>query len=130
MTQNKKQVGGPQNMQIASPIPAAYLTDATRMWWRSFGPRRLQRRLPSVCPAHGVAAIDGRGELAGIMGLRDSDGGFLLTQSLAVRWLYRAAPPTGDLVIDGIVTRNRRAAPGAHFWSKVWPARNRPTAPD
>lgn len=82
------------------------------MWWHSFGPRRLRQGLPRICPARGVVAIDGQGRLAGVMGLRDADGGFLLSQPLSVRWLYRAAPPTVDLVIDGIVARKCRSGTG------------------
>lgn len=117
-------------MQIASPIPTDYLTDATRLWWRSFGPRRLLRqRLPRVCPAHGVAAIDDQGKLAGVMGLRDADGGFLLKQPLSVRWLYRAAPPTADLVIDGIVTRNRRTGTGRALLAEGMARAKQPNRP-
>lgn len=105
-------------MQITSPIPQDYLTDAARMWWRSFGPRRLRRRPPRVCAAHGVAAIDDQGTLIGVMGLRDADGGFLVSQPLSVRLLYRAAPPTADLVIDGIVARHRRAGTGRALLSQ------------
>lgn len=51
--------------------------------------------------------MDDRGHVRGVIGFRDRDGGFLAALPLAARWLYRAAPPTADLVIDGIVSLDR-----------------------
>ncbi|MDB6182175.1 GNAT family N-acetyltransferase [Paracoccus fistulariae] len=99
-------------MRLLSPIPQTHLSEAARIWWHSFGPRHRRDRVPHICPAHGIAAIDAQDRVAGVMGLRDSEGGFLLAPPLSLRWLYRAAPPTADLVIDGIVARQRRAGTG------------------
>lgn len=99
-------------MRLLSPIPQPHLSEAARIWWDSFGPRHQRDRVPPVCPSRGVAAIDAQDRVAGVMGLRDSEGGFLLAPPLSLRWLYRAAPPTADLVIDGIVARQRRSGTG------------------
>lgn len=96
-------------MQILSPIPDAALPAATRLWWRHFG-------LPRPCPVlrmragHGIAALDGSGNVLGVLGLRDAAGGF--PASRLPLPLFRAAPPTADLVIDGIAVRRMRRGTG------------------
>lgn len=97
-------------MQIRSPIPDEHLADAARLWWQSFGDRR--RTPPAARPAHGIAAIDRQGRVAGVMGLRDDRGGFLEPRVSLMGLLYRPAPPTQDLVVDGIVASNPRQGTG------------------
>jgi GNAT superfamily N-acetyltransferase len=93
-------------VKIASPIPAGYLIPAAQLWWAAFAPP-LSPGPPLVRACHGIAAIDGAGRLGGVAGLRDAGGGFLAGLPLAARLLYRAAPATADLVIDGIVAARR-----------------------
>ncbi len=54
-------------------------------------------------PCHGIAAVRPDGRLGGVAGLRDAGGGLLADHPWLARALFRAAPPTADLVIDGIV---------------------------
>ena len=89
---------------LESPISAAHLADAAALWGRHFAwPRRA---LPAarICPAHGVVALDRAGQVIGVAGLRDADGGFLRRASSLACVLYRGAPATSALVIDGIAT--------------------------
>ena len=51
-------------------------------------------------PTRGLVALDGRDRVLGVMGLRDAQGGFWRQDGGWRDWLYRPAPPTGDLVID------------------------------
>ena len=89
-------------MQITSPIPDRLLGDAARLWWAAFAPP-VSAGPPRVRPCHGIVAVGADGRLNGIAGLRDGQGGFLADTPWLARCLYRAAPPTADLVIDGIV---------------------------
>lgn len=98
-------------MRIVSPIPDRLLEDAARLWWGAFAPP-LAGRPPVVRPCHGLVAIDGAGRLGGVVGLRDAQGGFLARTPWLARFLYRAAPPTADLVIDGIVVADLRRGVG------------------
>ncbi len=106
MTRNPRQ---DRPCHVIAPIPGALLADAALIWGRQFG---LWTRAPLVRAEQGAVAVDEDGRVRGVIGLRDSGGGFLLRMPLLARWLYRAAPPTGDLVIDGIVTLDRRAGIG------------------
>lgn len=106
-------------MQILTPIPDARLPDAAMLWWRSLGAgaRPPGWRVPAVDGRRGIALLrDGR--VAGVLGLRDSGGGFLRPgrwpAGLMLR-LYRAAPATDDLVIDGIAVASRRRGDGARL---------------
>lgn len=96
-------------MEILSPIPPHHLPDAARMWWAAFGPIGAR---PQMRAEQGAAAVRG-GDVVGVMGLRDGGGGFLATTPLMARLLFRAAPPTDDLVIDGIAVSQPRQGTGA-----------------
>lgn len=98
-------------MQITSPIPDRLLGDAARLWWGAFAPP-VSGRPPPVRACHGIAAIGADGRLAGVAGLRDGQGGFLADAPWLARVFYRAAPPTADLVIDGIVVDGLRRGVG------------------
>lgn len=98
-------------VQIASPIPDRHLADAALLWARAFAPP-LGARQPRLRPCHGIAAIGANGRLGGVAGIRDHRGGFLADQPWLARVLYRMAPPTADLVIDGIVVDDRRLGIG------------------
>ncbi len=98
-------------MQIASPIPDRHLRDAARLWWSAFAPP-VGAGPPRVRACHGIAAIGPDGCLGGVAGIRDGQGGFLADQPWLARCLYRAAPPTADLVIDGIVVDGPRRGVG------------------
>ncbi|MFN3525696.1 MAG: GNAT family N-acetyltransferase [Paracoccus sp. (in: a-proteobacteria)] len=98
-----------QPMQILTPIPAALLPESFALWRSRFSPVGQGR----ICPGHGIVAVDKAGRLAGVMGLRDAAGGFW--QPLRrPGWmlLFRACPPTADLVIDGIVAARLRGGAG------------------
>lgn len=99
-------------MKILSPIPAPAMPEAARLWWAHFGlrPRARPRRMR---PAQGLAALDEGGQVLGVMGLRDTEGGFLAEEGgRMLLWLYRPAPPTADLVIDGIAVGAPRRGTG------------------
>lgn len=100
-------------MQFLSPIPDPMLAPAARLWWSSFAPGPWRRiwRIPPVRAAAGLAAVTG-GQVVAVMGLRDASGGFLGRQPVLASRLFRAAPPTQDLVIDGIVVCDRRRGVG------------------
>lgn len=98
-------------MQMLNPIPQALLPAAARLWWRGIGPGWAVR-VPPVRASHGIVALDGAGRLAGVAGLRDASGGFLGRIPLAARLFFRAAPPTADLVLDGIVAARPREGAG------------------
>jgi GNAT superfamily N-acetyltransferase len=96
-------------MHILTPIPANLLPEASGLWRSQFRPLGRGR----ICPGHGIVAVDKAGRLAGVMGLRDAAGGFwqpLRRQGLTL--LFRACPPTEDLVIDGIVSARLRGGAG------------------
>ncbi|MBK4216543.1 GNAT family N-acetyltransferase [Paracoccus caeni] len=99
-------------MQIRSPIPEEHRDAAALLWWQSFGTGLRRRTPPEIRPAHGIAAIDRQGTLAGVMGLRDDQGGFLVARPSIIGLLYRPAPPTSDLVVDGIVSARPRQGAG------------------
>ncbi|WEF23856.1 GNAT family N-acetyltransferase [Paracoccus sp. S3-43] len=99
-------------MRITTPIPAPLLGDAARLWWAAFAPPLGAARPPAVRACHGIAAVGADGRLGGVAGLRDANGGFLADQPWLARALYRAAPPTADLVIDGIVVDGPRRGIG------------------
>lgn len=98
-------------MQITTPIPDRHLTDAARLWWGAFAPP-VSAGIPRMRACHGIAAIGADGRLMGIAGFRDRQGGFLAHTPWLARLLYRAAPATADLVIDGIVVDGPRRGVG------------------
>lgn len=102
---------GKAGVQITSPIPDRLLDEAARLWWRAFAPP-VSAGMPPVRACHGIAAIGEGGRLAGIAGLRDGRGGFLADTPWLARAFYRAAPPTADLVMDGIVVDGPRRGVG------------------
>ncbi len=89
-------------VQITTPIPDRHLAQAARLWGRAFVPG-AGAMTPRIRPCHGIAAIGADGLLGGVAGFRDQDGGLLADLPLSARLLFRSAPPTADLVIDGIV---------------------------
>lgn len=93
-------------MQIFSPIPEAVLGEAVKLWSSEFG--WLSQR---VVASNGAVALNGD-EVRGVVGLRDHNGGFLSGHPATSPFLFRPAPPTADLVIDGIVVRSRRCGIG------------------
>lgn len=95
-------------MQICAPVPDAVLPQALSLWRSAFGGRH------GSMPARAENAIAlMRGEvIEGVVGLRDHRGGFLAETPPAMRLLFRAAPPTDDLVLDGIVVRKPRRGYG------------------
>lgn len=97
-------------MEILTPIPANHLPAAAAMWWAMFGP--MCARTPQMRAENGAAAVRG-GDVVGVMGLRDAGGGFLSATPLIARLLFRAAPPSDDLVIDGIAVSQPRQGTGA-----------------
>lgn len=99
-------------MKILSPIPGSAMPEAAQLWWAHFGllPRVQPQRMRA---AQGVAALDGAGRVLGVMGLRDAAGGFMAERGAgALLWIYRPAPPTADLVIDGIAVGVPRQGTG------------------
>lgn len=96
-------------MQILYPIPQPLLTDAAALWRAHFGVAGWPRR---VRAGHGIVAVDGRGVLVGVIGLRDASGGFARSDAPLPQWLFRAAPATGDLVIDGLAVTDPRHGMG------------------
>lgn len=95
-----------------APIPEAFRAEAARVWWHAFGLYGLRWRVPQIRAGQGAMVVDDAGRVRGVIGLRDGSGGFLVRLPLLARWFYRAAPATGDLVIDGIVTLDRREGLG------------------
>ena len=75
-------------VQIVTPIPAAHLPAAARLWWAHFG--RTRRPPPPMRADHGIAALDAEGRVAGVLGLRDGSGG-LLADEAAAGWTGRQA---------------------------------------
>lgn len=97
--------------RILSPVPADALPAAASLWREQFGGVQFGGG-DRFDPARGVVAITGDGQVTGVMGLRDGQGGFYCGTSGLFGWLYRPAPPTGDLVIDGIAVSERRIGIG------------------
>ncbi|WP_228461467.1 GNAT family N-acetyltransferase [Paracoccus liaowanqingii] len=96
-------------MQILSPIPQPLLDPACALWRAHFGGAGWPRR---VRAGHGMVGLDAAGRVAGVMGLRDGAGGFALGPPPLPGWLFRAAPATGDLVIDGLAVADPRQGTG------------------
>nr|WP_272874538.1 GNAT family N-acetyltransferase [Paracoccus shandongensis] len=69
-------------------------------------------RAPGIRACHGIAAIGPDGRLAGVAGFRDHEGGFLAETPVLARLLFRPAPATPDLVIDGLVVDRPRHGTG------------------
>lgn len=117
-------------IRILHGLPAHLRTAAAALYWRHFAlqllplPTRPRRGMALVRamlrPDHALVALSAQGQLVGIAGLRDAQGGFLAADPHSFRavWgnargrlchistgLYRAGPQTGDLVIDGIAVR-------------------------
>ncbi|MFN3274578.1 MAG: GNAT family N-acetyltransferase [Paracoccus sp. (in: a-proteobacteria)] len=96
-------------MQTLTPVPATLMPDAARLWCRHFRPPGRGQ----ICAAQGVVALDTAGRLVGVMGLRDATGGFWQpARASGLMLLYRACPPTSDLVIDGIAALQPRRGTG------------------
>nr|WP_241865448.1 GNAT family N-acetyltransferase [Paracoccus salsus] len=95
-----------------NPVPASLLPEAAALWWRGVWPGPWLRPPPPMRASHGIAALDAAGGVAGIAGLRDAGGGFLVSMPWLARLAFRPAPPTTDLVIDGIVVRTVRRGTG------------------
>lgn len=95
-------------MKISAPIPDMLLPEATRLWSGAFG---FHARKIRVRPENAIAVSSEAG-IEGVVGLRDNSGSFLSAPPAMSRFLYRAAPPTSDLVLDGIVVRRSRQGYG------------------
>lgn len=111
MTRNPWQA---EPARILGPIPPQALPEAARLWRGHFG-GHFGGRLTGqggYDPTRGLVALDGRDRVLGVMGLRDAQGGFWRQDGGWRDWLYRPAPPTGDLVIDGITVIDRRMGLG------------------
>ena len=91
-------------MKICVPVPDALLPEATALWRSSFA--RFSGRL-RVRSQNAIVVTSHEG-VEGIVGLRDHQGGFLVISPSLTRFLFRSAPPTTDLVLDGIVVRRQR----------------------
>lgn len=107
----RNQTQGPAT-SIHHPVPADLLPAVAQMWWSAFAPPFARAAAPAVRADHAIVEIDGRPGIAGVIGLRTGDGGFLRHVPVMARLLFRAAPPTSDLVIDGILARERRTGTG------------------
>lgn len=95
-------------MKICAPVPDAVLPQAVLLWRSAFGGK--ESAIP-VRAENAIAVM--RGEVVeGVVGLRDHRGGFLVVTPPLMRLLFRAAPPTADLVLDGIVVRRPRRGIG------------------
>lgn len=117
----------PGTVRILHGIPPELRVAAAALYWRHFGDQILP--LPAshrqgiallralMRPDHALLALSPRGQLVGIIGLRDARGGLLDTDArpFLTVWgragghmrhmstrLYRAGPQTADLVLDGI----------------------------
>ncbi|MBU2956970.1 GNAT family N-acetyltransferase [Paracoccus sp. 1_MG-2023] len=106
MTRNGSQ---DRAIRLASPVPAHALEDAARLWWRHFGGRG---RAGTCRAERGVVALDDAGRVLGVAGLRDDGGGFVPDARGVLRHLFRPAPPTADLVVDGIAVAEPRGGIG------------------
>lgn len=100
-------------MQILTPVPDPLWPQAEALWRRHFAPPGGGQGRPG----HAIAALDASGALSGVMGLRDADGGFWQPAGRGIgpglfRSLFRACPPTEDLVIDGIAAMRLRQGAG------------------
>ncbi|MDB6176736.1 GNAT family N-acetyltransferase [Paracoccus sp. Z330] len=100
-----------RQVRILHPAPEFALPAAAAMWWQAFG-FWAGPALPAIRAGHAMVALQGDRTLVGVAGLRDGSGGFLKRIPAAARLAYRAAPPTADLVIDGIVVASRRKGTG------------------
>ncbi|MDM7458622.1 MAG: GNAT family N-acetyltransferase [Paracoccus sp. (in: a-proteobacteria)] len=86
-------------MTPLTPIPDDLMPAAIALWRLHFGPRGAGE----ASPGHGLVVLDDAGGLAGVMGLRDANGGFWRPHRPGLlAWLYRAGPDSRDLVIDGV----------------------------
>lgn len=108
MMRNQRQ-DQPAPTPVLHPIPEPLLGPAADLWRAHFGSSVWPRR---VSAAHGLVALDATGAVTGVMGLRDGAGGFALGHPPTPGWLFRAAPPTADLVIDGLAVAGLRQGSG------------------
>lgn len=115
-------------MQIVTPIPDRHLDAAARLWGHHFLPPVL-RAQPRLRACHGMAAIGGDGALQGVAGFRDHDGGVLADLPWIARHLFRPAPPTADLVIDGIAVASPRRGTGRALLDAMAPIARRAGRP-
>lgn len=118
---------GPVPHRILHGIPPQLLDAAAMLYWRHFraqllplptDPRRGAALIRAAMrPGQALVALSPSGRLAGIVGLRDPSGGFLLpgaegfirvwgprggrARHLLTR-LYRPGTETSDLVLDGL----------------------------
>lgn len=92
--------------RILNPVPDELLPVASVMWRGHFGGKGR------FDPVRGIVAVTHDGQVVGVMGLRDAQGGFMHEGGGVLEWLYRPAPATDDLVVDGIAVRDRRTGIG------------------
>lgn len=98
-------------MQILTPVPDRHLRGAASLWGRHFAPPGTLAPL-RLRACHAIAAIGPDDRLHGVAGFRDECGGALAGLPWLARHLFRPAPPTGDLVIDGIAVASPRRGVG------------------
>lgn len=124
--------GGTGAVAIRAGIPSRLHGAAARLYWRGFGaalqplPTGPRQGAALVCaamrPERALIALDARGGLVGLAGLRGAEGGFLEPAGADFRavfgpaggalrraliGLYRGGSPTDDLILDGVAVRPR-----------------------
>lgn len=110
--------GAPAGVRLVSPLPLALRAEAARLICDAFGHRIApraggRRRLALVrrglARDRVIGAVDGRGRLLGLTGLRGADGGAVRLPGRRLDPLRAlVAPRTRDMVLDCLVV-----APGA-----------------
>lgn len=117
MTHQHTQAAVGTEQHLILPVPEGLHREALHLWWQSFGPPGIRPGSRPIRPENTLVAIGRDGVLAGVMGLRDSRGGFL-AKAPACAILYRPAPATEDLIVDGIVVSDRRRGIGQALLSE------------
>lgn len=126
---------GQDRMRLGMGIAPGSRLAAAALWWRGMGRQVLPHAAPragigwtrrALRPQAGLWVHDRRGRLVGLAGLRDGAGGLIDWQvplspllgplagglGRAGLLLWRAGPPTADLVLDGLAVHPRAARAG------------------
>ncbi len=122
-------------VRVTAGIAPGSRLAAAALWWRGMGRQvlphaRARAGIRWTCralrPEAALAAHDRHGRLVGLAGLRDGSGGLIRWQAplraalgpvsgglgRARLMLWRAGPPTTDLVLDGLAVHPRAARAG------------------